>query len=79
MTKWFVDPSYDPMQDLQDCKEYCEIMKVNAHHMTLAINDQQNMIAQLNEQNKRLLRMISNANQDIVRLYKELELMQQGK
>lgn len=22
MTKWWVDPAWDPMQDLQDCKEH---------------------------------------------------------
>lgn len=64
--KHFIDPSYDPMQDLQDAKEQIEFLKRelfelqgNFHRLVQAHNAQGNLVRQVAEQNTQLLEQLS--------------------
>jgi hypothetical protein len=59
MTKWHIDPTYDPMQDLEDCKQNIEMLKGNVLQVAAAYNDQSAMIQQLINQNRGLVSMMA--------------------
>jgi hypothetical protein len=68
MTKWFVDPPYDPLQVLQDCKTDIEMLKNNILQVAAAYNDQSTTIKQLMEQNQKLVKMMVILNDHIEEL-----------
>jgi mevalonate kinase len=65
MTKWYVDPTYDPLQDLQDCKTDITMLKGNILQVAAAYNDQSDTIKQLMEQNQKLVKMMIILNDHI--------------
>lgn len=79
MTSWFIDPSFDPLQELQDCRERSELALTNTHQLAAAFNDQSEMIKILSEQNRSLITMISKANLEIVDLIQQVEELRKSK
>jgi hypothetical protein len=68
MTKWYVDPTYDPLQDLHDCKTDIAMLKNNILQVAAAYNDQSDTIKQLMEQNQKLVKMMVILNDHIEEL-----------
>ena len=65
MRNWWHDPSYDPMQDLHDCKH-------NLHLMIPALRQHAEIIEQLIQQNNALTRTVDQDRLEIALLSKEV-------
>jgi hypothetical protein len=62
---WWIDPTYDPMQDLADCKH-------NLQLMAPALKQHAEVIEQLMQQNDLLSRAVNTHKLEIALLSKEL-------
>lgn len=67
--KWNIDPSFDPLQELQDAKEEIAFLKNelfqlqgNFHRLVQAHNAQGNLVKQIAEQNTQLLQTMNWVN-----------------
>lgn len=79
MTSWYVDPSFDPLEELRACTERSELAIANTHALGAAFNDQSEMIKLLSEQNQKLAIMIGQANREIMGLIQQVEELQRCK
>lgn len=73
MTSWYIDPCYDPMQELHDAQADIEMLKGNCLQLAHAYNDQSQLVQQLVEQNKRLVDMLQRINKEIVDITYKLD------
>ena len=65
--KWWIDPSYDPMQDLQDCKH-------NQSLMIPALEEHAQAIRQLTDKHNRMVKQLQANTQTIRQLTHELQV-----
>lgn len=72
MTKWWVDPNFDPLEDLQTVMRYAEVSRQNTKSLVQALNDQHEQIVVLTRQNQQLLAMIENINHRLNLVTKEI-------
>lgn len=63
--KWWVDPTYDPMQDLHDCKN-------NINLMAPAMQQHAKVISELINQNNKLTDIVQQDRLEIALLSKEM-------
>ena len=67
--KWNIDPSFDPLQDLQEAKEDIAFLKNelfqlqgNFHRLVESHNAQGNLLRQLTDQNTQMLQSLNWVN-----------------
>lgn len=70
--KWYVDPTYDPMQDLEDCKMNIEMLKGNCLQIAKAYNDQSHTVQTLMDQNQKLVKMMMQLNDQMEQLSSQI-------
>lgn len=63
--KWHIDPPYDPLQMLQECKEAIDLLTVNNREIVKALVDHSHLINELKEQNKLLYGIIQQQKREI--------------
>jgi hypothetical protein len=68
MTKWWIDPAYDPMQDLNDCKH-------NLNLMMPALEEHRDHIRQLTSQNQQILELVKQDRRMIKNMADEIKML----
>jgi peptidoglycan hydrolase CwlO-like protein len=71
--KWWIDPAYDPMQELQDCKREIVHLGSALNQLIVAHNNNTTMIDQLTRQNRQLLELYKGAQREINTLQREID------
>ena len=66
--KWWVDPTYDPMQDLQDCKH-------NQSLMIPALEEHAHVLRDVLKQQQALRTLLKNDRKIIQKLTQEVNLL----
>lgn len=72
MSNWWVDPNYDPMQELHECKLALQHQGGIINQLINGINAHDELLAQLTEQNRKLLNLYQISQQEIQRLNEEI-------
>jgi ABC-type transporter Mla subunit MlaD len=73
---WWIDPTYDPMQDLYDCKREITNLISALNQLISAHNQNTEMIAQLTQQNRQLLEMYAKSMAEINTLQRDIDQLQ---
>ncbi len=68
MTKWWHDPAFDPMQDLENCKH-------NISLMAPALEEHRDHIRQLTSQNQQVLELVKQDRRMIKSMADEIKML----
>lgn len=71
--QWWVDPAWDPMQELQDCKREIIRMSQVINQLIQATNTNDHNITCLVQQNQQLTGLYRRSQCEITKLTEELE------
>jgi hypothetical protein len=75
MSKWWVDPTYDPMQELHDCKTEINNIGGFLNQLANGINAHDELLVELTNQNRKLLQLYQSSQQEIQHLTEEIQIM----
>jgi hypothetical protein len=68
MTKWWIDPAFDPLQDLENCKH-------NISLMAPALEEHRDCIRQLVQQNQQSMELIKQDRRMIKSMADEIKML----